>query len=102
MVVKLVVVKYVHVTLQQGTWCNAIRELSSAAPEVTEPSAFSAELIPAACTDDSEESEADWLSRRCCRRCSILLCSISRKDGREPDAVPWEDTAGLSLDASAM
>ena len=71
-----------------------------------EPSAFSAELTPAPCTDDSEESEADWLSRRCCRRCSILLCSIKRKDGRESDAVPsdpaCEDVVGLSLDAPVM
>ena len=75
-----------------------ISALPSTAPEDTEPSAFSAELTPAACTDDSDESEADWLSRRCCRRCSTLLCNISRKDGREPDAVPCEDVEGLSLD----
>ena len=94
--------KYVNIARQQGKWCNAKTELSSIAPEVTEPSPFSAQLTPAACTDDSDESEADWLSRRCCRRCSILLCNIRRKDGWEPDAVPCEDVACLSLDASRM
>lgn len=52
-------VKHVNVSLQQGKWCDATRELSSIAPEVIEPSAFSAELTPAGCTDDSDDSEAD-------------------------------------------
>ena len=61
-------------------------------PESTEVPALPAELATAACTEDMEESDADpadWLSRRSCRRLSILLCSMARKDGRElSDAVP--------------
>ena len=80
-----------HRIKQHAGKCKIMIKLALFKPESTEPAVFSAELFPGACTDDSEESEAepaDWLSRRSCRRFSILLCSIDRKDGRESDAVP--------------
>lgn len=87
--------------LQPSRWCDIKPELASIAPEFTEASALSAELGLVVCTDDNDESEADWLSRRCCRRWSILLCSINRNDGREPDAVSCEEGAGMALAGSA-